>query len=374
MVICITWEGKIIKVFFMGPVTPFDILDSVKGLAPKSSAGYDNISNKILKETILEISTPLAHIFNLSFASGKMPINMKVAKTIPIFKSGESSELNNYRPISLLPTISKLLEKIVHKCLMSFLNNNNILHKHQYGFRRKHSTLHPIFHFIKHVTDFNDKRTKDLTIGIFLDLSKAFDTVSHSILLSKLHHYGIRGTSLEWFTSYLSDRTQFTEINGQKSSVAPVKYGVPQGSILGPLLFLLYINDISNATSLNVLSFADDTTLYTSSPSPSKLSDYTNKELNNVFNWLVDNKLSLNISKTKFMLFGPQTSNHDKWKNLTLKINDVIIERVGKNYNHTSLKFLGINLDTNLKFNNHIQFLSNKINKGLFALNQVKHL
>ena len=166
----------------------------------KQSAGHDDISNFILKGVISSIADPLAHIFNASILSGVFPEQMKIAKVIPLFKKGDKLDPSNYRPISLLSTLSKILEKIIFKRTMNFLKNHNVFTNSQFGFRQKHSTIHALLNFVDKVTHAIDNSFH--LIGIFLDFSKAFDTINHNILLHKLSHYGIRGKALEWFRNF----------------------------------------------------------------------------------------------------------------------------------------------------------------------------
>ena len=186
------------------------------------------------------ITTPLCHLFNLSLQTGYVPDQLKSAKVVPVFKSGDKHNFTNYRPISLLSSFAKLLEKIVAHQVLGFLHKNNILFKHQYGFRKSHNTTHPIIHFLDKIYNGLNSNNPEYTLGIFLDLKKAFDTVDFDILLSKMQHYGFQGISNDWFKSYLNNRTQYVEIDGKKSSLLTMSCGVPQGSILGPLLFLLF--------------------------------------------------------------------------------------------------------------------------------------
>lgn len=347
-------KGKQTKNFFLGPITPGDIINTASKLKPKQSTGQDNISNKLLKNTIEEISVPLTHIFNLSLETGTVPDEMKIAKVIPIFKKGNVQNLNNYRPISLLPVISKLLERIVYNQLTRFITDNNTLYKHQYGFRKKHSTAHPILQLIKSITTLNDKPSKDLTIATFLDLSKAFDTVSHHILLT--------------------NRKQYVQIDSQTSDIKQVICGVPQGSILGPLLFLLYINDLSNSTSLNLLSFADDTTVYSSGQNIEDITILLNSELEKIYIWLLENKLSINIEKTKFMIFSP--NGRTKFQNIPvhIQINHKQIIRCGTDCNEKTVTFLGVKFDEHLSWKEHVSSVAQKVSRTLFALNSVKNV
>ena len=212
----------------MRPTDPSEAIAIANSLKKISSPGFDNISTDIIRNTINEISTPLAHIINQSFITGTVPDKLKIAKIVPIFKSGNNTSFNNYRSISILPTISKVSEQIVCNRFVDFLEKNNILYKHQYGFRSKHSTTHPILQLIKYIADANDKTTKDATLANFIDLSKAFDTINHNILLHKLQFYGIRGICNSWFANYLADRKQFTEICNSKSSPNKLTTGFPQ--------------------------------------------------------------------------------------------------------------------------------------------------
>lgn len=366
-------KGHFPDTFSFRPILPDDLKDITKRMKPKFSQGHDNISSKLIIDSINETALPLSHIINLSLSTGIVPTHMKTAKVIPIFKTGDSESFNNYRPISLLPAFSKILEKVVYSQTMSFLNKFNILYNLQFGFRKKHSTFHPILHFLKNVTESNDSRTKDFTIGTFLDLSKAFDTISHKILLEKLSFYGFRGIVNDWFRNYLTGRKQFSSFQCSDSSLLDIICGVPQGSILGPLLFLIYINDISACTSLKLVSFADDTTVYISGHNITDITNRLNIELNKLYEWLCCNKLSLNINKSQFMIFSPK-SPPVLPSNLTVMINNIPLSQAGNNYNNKSVKFLGITLEENLSWSTHIGKLCNKISRSIFILNRLKRL
>ena len=252
-------------------------------MKPKNSCGQDNISTNLLKFIIDPLLIPISHIFNLSFKSGFIPTTLKTAKCVPIYKSGDMQDFSNYRPISLLSTFSKLLEKIVAIQMMRFLNKYKILYEHQYGFRSQHNTLHPLIHFLDKINQSLNQDTPEFTLGIFIDLKKAFDTCDVNILLSKLNHYGFRGTTNQWFQSYLTGRYQYTVINDVPSNLHKLSCGVPQGSILGQILFLLLINDLANSSDfLFTLLFADDTTLQISSSNVYELYNIANRELKTV--------------------------------------------------------------------------------------------
>ena len=226
------------------------------------------------------ICYPLKEIINLSFAIGIYPTKLKEAKVIPIFKNkGDSLLFSNYRPISLLSNLNKIFEKIVYKRLYSFLDRLNCIYEFQFGFRARHSTNHALLSLTEKVREGLDGGK--FACGVFIDLQKAFDTVDHSILLRKLDHYGIKGIANDWFRSYLTDRSQYTSVNGFDSERRDMNYGVPQGSVLGPLLFLIYINDLHNAIKFSTVHhFADDTNLLITNVSIKKIQIQMNLDLN----------------------------------------------------------------------------------------------
>ena len=217
------------------PVTRDEVISVINKFAPKKSAGHDLISTNLLKEISPLIAEPLSLIINQSLSTGIFPSKLKIAKVIPLHKKNEKDLLDNYRPISLLPSISKVFERIVYNQLYSYLTTNGILFKSQYGFKKSHSTETAAIELTD--TLLQNLDNGEIPIAIFLDLSKAFDTLDHAILLKKLEHYGIQDTPLNWLISYLSNRLQFVQMGDVLSDTLPISTGVPQGSILGPLLF-----------------------------------------------------------------------------------------------------------------------------------------
>ena len=356
--------------FRFSRISEMDILRVCRQLKPKLSAGQDFISTKLLKEIAHLIITPLHYLINLSLETGFVPKEFKVAKIVPIFKEGDCHEFNNYRPISLLSSFSKLMEKIVAKQLLRFLHINEILYKHQYGFRAGHNTSHPVLHLSEKIYTALNQKPSAKTLTIFIDLKKAFDTVDHNILLSKMEYYGIRNTTNLWFKNYLNDREQFVDINGVQSEKKQIICGVPQGSVLGPLLFLIFINDLPNATDFLTLLFADDTTFQISGVDIDQLYLNANSELEKASVWFKANKLTLNVKKTKYMLFSDHNSSNC---NNNLYIGGQVVEQVGTNCNEKYFKFVGHVIDDKFTWEGHVQHICKKLASANFGLNCSKN-
>ena len=271
--------------------------------------------------------------------------------------------MNNYRPISLLSIFDKIIEKLMHKRLYNFLEDNNILYEKQYGFRKKNSTIFSLIEITEKIKESIDKNKYGC--GIFIDLRKAFDTVNHDILLKKLDHYGIRGTALDWYKCYLKDRLQYVFLNGESSDRETITCGVPQGSVLGPLLFLVYINDLPNISNiLDFYLFADDTNIYFEDDSLQELEKKVNNELRKLYTWLSVNRLSLNIDKTNFVIFHP--FNKPLKYNVTIKIHKKAISE------KKAIKYLGVLIDSTLSWKEHVSYLSKKLSRAVGILYKLR--
>ena len=346
-------------------ITENETMKAIDRLENKSSSGHDGISNKLLKSVKNELKKPLTLIINQMITTGIFPEAFKISKITPLYKKGDHSLLTNYRPISLLPRISKVFERIIYDQMYEYLNENNLLAKEQFGFRKNHSTEYAAISLVDHISK---QMEHGKTPGaLYIDLSKAFDTLSFDIILYKLNYYGITGKELQLLTNYLQNRKQYVIFNNHESELTEITTGVPQGSILGPLLFSITINDLKKSSKkLRFLMYADDTTIYFN------LEDFhsnnfemeINAELQKVSLWLKKNKLSLNLDKTKLMIFHRQQK---RVKELNIIINDTNIERV------QSFNFLGITLSENMSWTNHVLSIKKKISKVVGILYRLRN-
>ena len=303
---------------FITPADAYEVNLIISSLNSDKSTGPNSLPTKILELLKNEISTHLADIFNLSFSSGVFPSILKIAKVIPLHKKESKLFYPSYRPISLLSNIVKIIEKIMYNRIYKFLDKNNIIYSLQFGFRQHYSTSHALLNLTEAIMKALDDG--NFACDIFVDLHKPFDTVNHSILLSKLCHYGICGLTNKWFESYLANRKQFVSVNGFVSSTSSIASSVPQGSVLGLLLFLLYINDLHVAIKhCTVHHLADDTNLFIINKPLKRLNKLLNSDLKNLINWLNANKTSLNFSKTELNVFKTKRKPLDF--NMKIKLN-----------------------------------------------------
>ena len=355
-------KNRQLNTMMLAPVTPEEVTKLTKGFKD-SAPGYDEIKMKPIQVVISEILSPLTYVLNLSISNGIFPEILKIANVTPLYKKDDPMIFSNYRPVSLLCALSKILEKVMYDRLNDFLNEFDIIFKYQFGFRKGYSTYLAL-------TVLMDKLAKsmengDYVVGVFLDFSKAFDMVDHKILLSKLYHYGIRDVALKWFQSYLENRQQYVTYNGETSNMQKIQCGVPQGSILGPLLFLIYINDLANVCSHTMpIFFADDSNLFLNGTDPTNIEAKLNNELAQIAEWLKVNKLALNIDKTSCMLFG----NKKGYSKVKFCLQGKQITQV------STIKFLGVMIDEKLNWKAHVSYISGKISRAIGVIIKARNL
>ena len=347
-------------------ITQQDVIDVCKKLKPQTSTDHEGFRQDVILSDINILAPVIAHLVNCSQKTGIFPENGKIARVIPVYKGkGSKHQFENYRPISLLSTFSKIVERLIYNKVFDFLVRYEILFESQYGFRTGHNTTHATLDFIKTIESTIEQNS--YAIGVFCDLSKAFDTLNHNILLEKLDHYGIRGTTNSWFKSYLTNRQQFVELNGCRSPCLPLTTGVPQGSILGPLLFLLYINDLPSAANLKCVMFADDCNLLIKGNNIKDLIATLNCELESISDYFKANQLKLNAKKTK-MVFFRKKSIPTSLEQLPVTLDGEILSF------DNDVKFLGLNIDGTLSWDKHCTEVANTISRNNAVINRVKHL
>ena len=343
-----------------------EILSLCKDINVNKSSSINNLSSEIIRDAFMVVPMKVVELFNLSFDLCEVPDEWKIAKVTPLPKSGNSKDVSNLRPVSILPLPSKLIEKIVHNRVYNHCNDNKLLDEKQGGFRPNHSTISTTSFFLNDL--YTAMNNNEATIAVYIDAMKAFDTVNHNILLQKLQYFGIRGRCAKWLKHYLSNRKQCTVANGIISDLKPITCGVPQGSVCGPLLFLLYINDITkNMKKCKVSLYADDTVLYYSSNNLDLATTTVQNDLIELSNWCNTNKLTINCKKTKYCIYGMRSIvKKSKNVDMILSLNNVILERV------CSYKYLGFVLDDQLNFNKHIDVMINTISHKLYLLSRIR--
>ena len=349
--------------FAFHPTDKDEIIKIISKLKTGKACGPTSIPVDIFQLIQLEIASPLAKIANLSFLTGVQPEKLKVAKVIPIYKKGSKLTTSNYRPISLLSNINKIFEKIIFERVYGYIEKSEMIYINQYGFRKQHSTNHALINITEQIRKALDENK--FAFGIFAHFQKAFDTVNHDILLKKLERYGISGNTNNWFRSYLSDRKQIVSILGFESDERTLSHGVPQGSVLGPLLFLLYINDLHRAIkSSTVFHFADDTNLLLIGDCIQTIQKQLNADLKFLYRWLLANKISLNVSKTELIVF-----KRPQQKNPIIKIT----LNGAKIYPSDSIKYLGVHIDADLSGVTHCDQLLPKLRRANGMLAKARH-
>ena len=338
---------------FLSPISVNEVCKLIDQLKPGKAPGLDGIPNSVLKSISHIVSPILASIFNKVIDTGIYPDILKNAKIIPVFKKGNKKLPENYRPISLLSCTNKLLESVLEKRFRSYLDNNKILYDYQFGFRAGHSTCHALLDTVNTIRGHLDNGS--CVLGLYLDLKKAFDTVDHDILLRKAENYGFRGKAYTLLSSYLHNRKQCTFVNNVYSRYQHISTGVPQGSVLGPLLFLIYINDINNAVpDVSTRLFADDTNVFLFNKKCDILISDAKNTLIKLSKWFAANKLTLHLGKTSYTIFHPN-SIHNHYCPNSFSFNGEVIKR------SPYTKYLGLIIDEKLSWSYHINDLCKKI-------------
>lgn len=362
---------------FLLPTTRSEIIKLIKELKPNTSPGPDGITVKIMQILAEDIATPIMNIINIAFLTGTYPQQFKQSIVIPIHKSGNIDNVENYRPISLISNIGKIFEKCIKKRIVAFLEKYNLLSDRQYGFRSGKSTQDAIVYVTREI--YNALGSSTPCLGVFIDLAKAFDTVSHVKLFEKLECIGIRGNALTLIKSYLQNRTQRTKINDELSDPLDIKYGIPQGTVLGPVLFTIYINDLLTNKYIkgNLVSYADDTVAIYKEESWDLLERTVVKDLLNIKKWMNANLLTMNFKKTSFIPFASYKTHLPSFNQLIVHTN-ICTQKITCNCTlkinrAKNIKYLGVILDTNMRWDYHIMFLVKRLRGFIYIFKQIRH-
>lgn len=348
------------------PTTPEEVRKIITRSTRRPAPGLDEVSGHVLRAVADEVCVPLSYLVNESFVSGCFPGQLKRSKAVPIFKNkGSRSNPSNYRNVCIQSQFAKVFESCFSVRVVRFLESHGLLGNFQNGFRRRKSTNTAIDELCDLI--YNSLNSKECPLALYFDLSRAFDVVNHDLLLRKLYRLGIRGVAQEWIASYLSDREQAVVMGSSRSAFRPVRSGVPQGSILGPLLFIVFINDmpLSCVSPSSTVVYADDTNFFISRNDPASAVSAANASVREFVDWCAFNGLTLNSSKSFFMRFLPKNATDDQ--SLLIRANQQSIAQV------ENIKFLGIHLDQKMTWEKHVEDLTNKISKSCFVLRYLRN-
>jgi hypothetical protein len=352
--------------FVIEMTTPVEISVIINSLRSDSASGCDRISTKFCKRAILFLSDVISRLINQCICSGSYPECLKLARVIPIFKSGSRLEMNNYRPISILNVFSKVFEYALHSRIQKYFSTHKVIHKNQFGFVHSSSTLLATTNLMSFIREKLDRGL--FVAGVFIDLRKAFDCVDHALLLSKMYKEGVRGDELALFKSYLENRLQIVQTNGSVSEPCQIKTGVVQGGVLSPTLFNVFVNSMFDIQLNGIIQmYADDTVIKYSASSLDELFDMINEDMTQLKGWFDANLLALNVDKTNFVIFERRRDVllSDQY---VVRYGNEIVRRVD------SVKYLGLHLDSKISFSGQISHIRKKILPIMFALRRSRHL